>query len=190
LWSKIGATCVNGRSSSGTLAQWQDDHSSAHAGSDSVRVESEERFDECHLSHETRPLESTMKEHFVRLALSWITTFGCLGFASAQHCHRHPGIAQRHHDDQRQAAAGARSEVRRRHQAEGLAIDLWWAPRVVPPKKAPNVLLILTDDSGLRCSGYLRRGRSRRRRWTASRRPACATPNSIRLRCARPPARR
>ncbi len=24
----------------------------------------------------------------------------------------------------------------------------WWAPRVVPPKEAPNVLLILTDDAG------------------------------------------
>lgn len=24
----------------------------------------------------------------------------------------------------------------------------WWAPRIVPPKQAPNVLLILTDDSG------------------------------------------
>ena len=24
----------------------------------------------------------------------------------------------------------------------------WWAPRVVPPKGAPNVLLIITDDSG------------------------------------------
>ena len=24
----------------------------------------------------------------------------------------------------------------------------WWAPRIVPPKKAPNVLLIMTDDSG------------------------------------------
>jgi len=24
----------------------------------------------------------------------------------------------------------------------------WWAPRVVPPKQAPNVLLIMTDDSG------------------------------------------
>src|ERR1035441_10018424 len=24
----------------------------------------------------------------------------------------------------------------------------WWAPRVVPPKGAPNVLLILTDDAG------------------------------------------
>src|SRR4029450_9768099 len=24
----------------------------------------------------------------------------------------------------------------------------WWAPRVVPPKKAPNIRLIMTDDSG------------------------------------------
>ena len=24
----------------------------------------------------------------------------------------------------------------------------WWAPRVVPPKDAPNVLLIITDDAG------------------------------------------
>ena len=24
----------------------------------------------------------------------------------------------------------------------------WWAPRVVPPKAAPNVLLIMTDDCG------------------------------------------
>src|SRR5262245_50909334 len=24
----------------------------------------------------------------------------------------------------------------------------WWPPRVVPPKQAPNILLIMTDDSG------------------------------------------
>jgi len=24
----------------------------------------------------------------------------------------------------------------------------WWAPRVVPPKQAPNILLIMTDDVG------------------------------------------
>src|SRR5438093_13046835 len=24
----------------------------------------------------------------------------------------------------------------------------WWAPRIVPPKGAPNVLLIMTDDVG------------------------------------------
>ena len=43
----------------------------------------------------------------------------------------------------------------------------WWAPRVVPPKGAPNVLLIMTDDAA-----SARRARSaassRRRRWIAS----------------------
>src|ERR1700759_4984331 len=29
----------------------------------------------------------------------------------------------------------------------------WWAPRVVPPKGAPNVLLIMTDDTGFGAPG-------------------------------------
>lgn len=29
----------------------------------------------------------------------------------------------------------------------------WWAPRVVPPKKAPNVVLIMTDDVGFGAPG-------------------------------------
>ncbi|WP_137817297.1 arylsulfatase [Pseudomonas sp. 2FG] len=29
----------------------------------------------------------------------------------------------------------------------------WWAPRIVPPKGAPNVLLIMTDDSGFGAPG-------------------------------------
>src|SRR6202011_5136209 len=29
----------------------------------------------------------------------------------------------------------------------------WWPPRVVPPKGAPNVLLIITDDQGYGVSG-------------------------------------
>jgi arylsulfatase len=29
----------------------------------------------------------------------------------------------------------------------------WWPPRVVPPKGAPNVLLIMTDDSGFGAPG-------------------------------------
>src|SRR6266702_539147 len=32
----------------------------------------------------------------------------------------------------------------------------WWPPRVVPPKGAPNVLLIMTDDQGYGASGTLR----------------------------------
>jgi arylsulfatase A-like enzyme len=31
---------------------------------------------------------------------------------------------------------------------DALKSTAWWAPRVVPPKKAPNILLIMTDDSG------------------------------------------
>jgi hypothetical protein len=29
-----------------------------------------------------------------------------------------------------------------------LQFKYWWAPRIVPPKQAPNILLIITDDAG------------------------------------------
>ena len=66
----------------------------------------------------------------------------------------------------------------------------WWAPRVVPPKGAPNVLLIMTDDAGFGAPGTfggviptpaLDRHRQER---------ACATPTSTRPRSARRPGRR
>jgi len=31
---------------------------------------------------------------------------------------------------------------------DALQSEAWWAPRIVPPKKAPNILLIMTDDAG------------------------------------------
>lgn len=31
---------------------------------------------------------------------------------------------------------------------DALTSTPWWAPRIVPPKEAPNILLIMTDDSG------------------------------------------
>ncbi|MBX7243875.1 MAG: arylsulfatase [Candidatus Sumerlaeaceae bacterium] len=31
---------------------------------------------------------------------------------------------------------------------DALQSKIWWAPRIVPPKGAPNVLLIITDDAG------------------------------------------
>jgi arylsulfatase len=31
---------------------------------------------------------------------------------------------------------------------DALSSKAWWAPRIVPPKGAPNVLLIITDDAG------------------------------------------
>ena len=36
---------------------------------------------------------------------------------------------------------------------DALHSKAWWAPRVVPPKKAPNILLIMTDDSGFGVPG-------------------------------------
>jgi arylsulfatase A-like enzyme len=31
---------------------------------------------------------------------------------------------------------------------DALQSKAWWAPRIVPPKEAPNILLIITDDAG------------------------------------------
>jgi arylsulfatase len=31
---------------------------------------------------------------------------------------------------------------------DALNSEAWWPPRIVPPEKAPNILLIMTDDSG------------------------------------------
>src|SRR5262249_51676609 len=33
----------------------------------------------------------------------------------------------------------------------------WWPPRVVPPKGAPNILLIMTDDQAYAVSGTIAR---------------------------------
>ncbi len=36
---------------------------------------------------------------------------------------------------------------------DALTATPWWAPRIVPPKQAPNVLLIITDDAGFGVPG-------------------------------------
>jgi arylsulfatase len=36
---------------------------------------------------------------------------------------------------------------------DALQSKAWWAPRVVPPKQAPNILLIMTDDAGFGVPG-------------------------------------
>jgi FixJ family two-component response regulator len=89
--------------------------------------------------------------------------------------HRHPRFAQRHHHHQRQASAAARSEIRRGDQAEGLGID-----RVVG---APCGA---AEEGAQRAADHDRTtpasaapapsaASSRRPRWTASRKTACAT---------------
>jgi arylsulfatase A-like enzyme len=36
---------------------------------------------------------------------------------------------------------------------DALQSKAWWAPRIVPPKQAPNILLIITDDAGFGVPG-------------------------------------
>ncbi len=31
---------------------------------------------------------------------------------------------------------------------DALQSQAWWAPQIVPPKQAPNILVIITDDAG------------------------------------------
>jgi arylsulfatase len=53
----------------------------------------------------------------------------------------------------RKTNSATAGRVRRRDQGEGFGVKPWWAPRVVPPKGAPNVLLIMTDDAGFGAPG-------------------------------------
>jgi hypothetical protein len=64
----------------------------------------------------------------------------------------------------------------------------WWPPRVVPPKGAPNVLLIMTDEAAT-----AHRAPSaawfQPQPWIALRTTGCATPSSTPPPCARRRAR-
>ena len=76
-----------------------------------------------------------------------------LAFRDRTPNNRRPWLAQRHDHDRRQAAAATAPEFG--GVIKELATDskTWWPPRVVPPKGAPNVLLIMTDDQGYGVSG-------------------------------------
>ncbi len=69
---------------------------------------------------------------------------------------------------------------------DALTSKPWWAPRIVPPQGAPNVLLIITDDAGFGVPSTFG-GVIRRRRWTASPRTACVTTTSTRRRSVHRP---
>ena len=62
--------------------------------------------------------------------------------------HRRAGLAQRHHDDRRQTTPAPDPKFGGVIKEDAPQSKPWWAPRIVPPKGAPNVLLIITDDSG------------------------------------------
>ena len=68
--------------------------------------------------------------------------------------HRHAGLAQRHDHDPRQPDPGAGAEVRRHdHRKRHAPPSRGGRRTIVPPKGAPNVLLIMTDDQGYGVSG-------------------------------------
>ena len=66
----------------------------------------------------------------------------------------------------------------------------WWPPRVVPPKGAPNVLLIMTDDVGFARAVHFWRGDPNTGARPYRRSRDCATPIFTPPRSARRHARR
>jgi hypothetical protein len=66
--------------------------------------------------------------------------------------HRRCWIAERHHYHRRKTTSAAADAVRRGYggviKEKASESTPWWPPRVVLPKGAPNVFLIMTDDVG------------------------------------------
>ena len=66
-------------------------------------------------------------------------------FSTSQWCF---GLAQRNQLNRRKTASAADPRFGGVIKDRASKSTPWWAPRVVPPKGAPNVLLIMTDDDG------------------------------------------
>src|SRR6476659_9670607 len=75
--------------------------------------------------------------HLCRSLLSTVAIMACLGSALTQQVTGTPG------------SPSATTVIK--GNLEGS--KTWWPPRLVPPKSAPNVLLIMTDDQGYGVSG-------------------------------------
>jgi len=94
-----------------------------------------------------------MKESFKTLSLSFLASVAMVATGLAQETTGTPG------------SPGATSTISGRQlpppdpkfggviKNDALQSKPWWAPRVVPPKGAPNVLLIITDDAGFGVPG-------------------------------------
>ena len=91
--------------------------------------------------------------HVFKLLIAVIAVPSCLGSVSAQQVTGVPGSpsATTTLDGKQLPPPNPKFEgVIKERASESKA---WWAPRVVPPKGAPNVLLIMTDDSGFGAPG-------------------------------------
>jgi len=84
---------------------------------------------------------------------------GIFAGSRAGHCtgrgagHRHIGLAERHDHDQWETTPATPSKFGGAIKESAKDSKPWWPPRVVPPKGAPNVLLIMTDDQRYGISG-------------------------------------
>jgi arylsulfatase len=85
---------------------------------------------------------SNHRSMIAALALTLLSTVSPV----AQQTSGSPGLAQRNHDHQRRAVVGPPAEIRRQDRTQCRAVLPYWPARVVPPKGAPNILLIMTDD--------------------------------------------
>ena len=76
--------------------------------------------------------------------------FLCLASVSvsAQQITGTPGSPRGHDHHRWKATTATRSKFGGVIEERASQSKPWWPPRVVPPKGAPNVLLIMTDDSG------------------------------------------
>jgi arylsulfatase A-like enzyme len=93
-------------------------------------------------------MEQTMKKQFLRLALVSVAAIGLFGTASAQQVTGtlgSPSATTTISGKQLPPPDPKFGGVIKERASDSTP---WWAPRVVPPKRAPNVLLIMTDDQG------------------------------------------
>ena len=92
-------------------------------------------------------------QHVFKLLASAVAIASCLGSASAQQVTGvlgSPGATTTLDGRQLPPPDPKFGGVIKERASES---KQWWAPRVVPPKGAPNVLLIMTDDSGFGAPG-------------------------------------
>ena len=103
--------------------------------------------------------------HVFRLAASIVIVISCVGLAAAQQITGVPGSPSSTttlQGSQLPAPPPAFGGVIKESAKDSTP---WWPPRIVPPKGAPNILLIMTDDQGYR-SEERRVGKECRSRWS------------------------
>ena len=88
-----------------------------------------------------------MNPRLVALAIAGLVTSMCAS-ASAQQINGTPGAPDATMSISGKQLPAPAPEFGGVIKDNALQSTPWWAPRIVPPKGAPNVLLIMTDDSG------------------------------------------